>query len=70
MKRALAVLLAITFLSLTAAAAKKPLPRPHVVSKRVSKRASSKRGRSKKGGFAKGHTVKRKGAKPTKRARR
>jgi hypothetical protein len=71
MKRALAVLLAMTFLSLTATAAKKP---SYVVSKRPAKRpgkkGSAKWGRSKKGGFAKAHNVKRKSPKPTKHAHR
>jgi hypothetical protein len=66
MKRVLAVLLAITFLSLTASAAKKP----YYHSKSVSKRASSKKGRSKKNSFGKSHNLKRKSAKPSKRAHR
>ncbi len=80
MKRVLAVLVAMSFLSVAAnaAPAKKPYSPSHVVSKKASKkvakryssRFSSKRGRSKKGGFAKSRTVKHKGAKPVKRARR
>jgi hypothetical protein len=80
MKRVLAVLVAMSFLSAVASAApaKKPYSTSHVVSKKASKkgfkrsssRISSKRGRSKKGGFAKTRTVKAKGAKPVKRARR
>jgi len=65
MKRVLALLLAMCFVSFTASAAKKPY-----IPSRVAKRPSVKKGRSKKGGFAKGHSIKRKGAKPAKHARR
>jgi hypothetical protein len=74
MKRALAVLVAMSFLSVAASAtpAKKPTYRlaSKKSGKRSSKRASSKRGRSKKGGFAKTRTTKGKGPKPVKRAHR
>jgi hypothetical protein len=67
MKRLLAILLAMTFLSLTASAAKKTTySKPHV----VTKGKSFKKGRAKKGGFAKSRGGKHKGAKPAKRARR
>jgi len=66
MKRLLALLLAMTFLSLTASAAKKTTySKPHV----VTKGNSFKKGRrSKKGGFA--SRGKHKGAKPVRRAHR
>ena len=74
MKRALAVLVAMSFLSVAASATAPKKQTSRVVSKRStkrsSKRVSSKRGRSKKGGFAKTRTTKGKGAKPVKRAHR
>jgi hypothetical protein len=66
MKRALAVLMVMTFASLTAEAAKKPFSQPHPTSKRsTSKKIRSKRTRSNKA-----RTIKGKGAKGQQRRRR